>query len=63
MQLDPERSLLGARGTVMLKENVEPTLGTLSTAMFPPIAMHKFLLIAKPKPVPPYLRAVDESTC
>src|SRR6202048_1391727 len=40
---------------------VEPLPGLLSTAMVPPIIWQKRLLIASPRPVPPYLRVVDAS--
>ena len=37
---------------------VEPRPGSLSTVMSPPIIWQKRLLIARPRPVPPYLLAV-----
>ena len=39
---------------------VEPWPGALSTVMSPPIIWQKRLLIARPRPVPPYLLAVAE---
>ena len=39
---------------------VEPRPGSLSTVMSPPIIWQKRLLIARPRPVPPYLLAVAE---
>ena len=41
--------------------NVEPSPGSLSTVMSPPIIRQKRRLIASPRPVPPYLRVVEES--
>ena len=43
-------------GTRMVK--VEPWPGVLSTVMSPPIIRQKRRLIARPRPVPPYLLAV-----
>ena len=40
---------------------VEPLPGLLSTVMSPPIIWQKRLLIARPRPVPPYLRVVEAS--
>jgi hypothetical protein len=39
--------------------NTEPLPGSLSTVMSPPIIWQKRLLIARPRPVPPYLRVVE----
>jgi len=39
---------------------VEPRPGSLSTVMSPPIIWQKRLLIARPRPVPPYLLAVAD---
>ena len=36
---------------------------SLSTHIVPPISSASRLLIARPRPVPPYLRVVDESAC
>jgi len=49
------------RGRRMVK--VEPLPGLLSTVMSPPIKRQKCRLIASPRPVPPYLRVVEESAC
>ena len=43
--------------------NTEPLPGSLSTVMSPPIIWQKRLLIASPRPVPPYLRVVEASAC
>jgi len=40
---------------------IPPRLGSLSTVMSPPIIWQKRLLIASPRPVPPYLRVVEAS--
>jgi len=40
---------------------VEPRPGSLSTVMSPPIIWQKRLVIASPRPVPPYLQVVDAS--
>ena len=42
---------------------VEPSPGSLSTVMSPPIIWQKRRLIASPSPVPPYLRVVEASAC
>src|SRR6202048_1050246 len=47
------------RGSRIVK--VEPRPGSLATVMSPPIIWQKRLLIASPRPVPPYLRVVDAS--
>ena len=39
---------------------VEPSPGSLSTVMSPPIIRQKCRLMARPRPVPPYLLAVVE---
>ena len=39
---------------------VEPRPSSLSTVMSPPIIWQKRRLIASPRPVPPYLRVVEE---
>ena len=41
--------------------NTEPLPGSLSTVMSPPIIWQKRLLIASPRPVPPYLLAVVDA--
>ena len=43
--------------------NVEPRPGSLSTVMSPPIIWQNRLLIARPRPVPPYLLAVAVEAC
>ena len=48
----------------MMKWKVEPLPGvpSLSTQIVPPISSTSRLLIASPRPVPPYVRAVEAST-
>ena len=46
-----------------LIENVDPFPGSLSTVMSPPIIWQKRLLMARPRPVQPYLLAVAEDAC
>ncbi len=41
--------------------NVEPLPGSLSTVMSPPIIWQNRRVIARPRPVPPYLRVVEAS--
>src|SRR5262249_14814746 len=43
--------------------NVDPRPTSLSTVISPPIISQNRLLIASPRPVPPYLRVVDASAC
>ena len=43
--------------------NVVPLPASLSTAMPPPIISQKRCVMARPRPVPPYLRVVDASAC
>mmetsp|Transcript_21123 Transcript_21123/g.82004 ORF Transcript_21123/g.82004 Transcript_21123/m.82004 type:complete len:293 (+) Transcript_21123:254-1132(+) len=51
-----------ARGAEMVKWKLEPCPGpALSTHMRPPISSASSLLIARPRPVPPYLRVVEAS--
>jgi len=45
-------------GSLILK--VEPTPSSLSTIIEPPIISQNRLLMANPRPVPPYTRVVDE---
>src|SRR5579872_5869474 len=52
-------SVDAGNGTV--KWNVEPFLGMLSTHILPPINSTRRLLMARPRPVPPYCREVDAS--
>ena len=42
-------------------QNVEPAPGVLSTPIRPPISSTSCLEIARPRPVPPYLRVVEAS--
>jgi hypothetical protein len=44
------------------KVKVVPTPGLLSTLIDPPINSQIRFEIARPKPVPPYLRVVESST-
>ena len=46
-----------------LNQNVEPLPGVLSTPIWPPIISTSCLEIARPRPVPPYLRVVEPSAC
>ena len=48
---------------IMVNVNVEPSPSTLSARMCPPISSTNRILIARPRPVPPYFRVVDVSTC
>ena len=51
-------------GTSIVNRNVDPLPGpSLCAHMCPPISSERRLLIARPRPVPPYLRVVDESAC
>jgi hypothetical protein len=43
--------------------NTEPFPGSLATVMSPPIMRQKCRLMARPRPVPPYLLAVVEDAC
>ena len=43
--------------------NVDPFPGSLSTVTSPPIMRQKRRLMARPSPVPPYLRVVEASAC
>ena len=51
------------RPKVAVKLKVLPRPGSLSTQISPPIISASRLLIVSPKPVPPYLRVVEESAC
>ena len=42
---------------------VEPRPSSLRTVMSPPIIWQKRRLMARPRPVPPYLRVVEASAC
>ena len=46
----------------IVKRKVEPEPNSLSTRMSPPISWDRRWQMASPRPVPPYLRVVDEST-
>ena len=52
----------GATSATTVNWNVEPTPGSLSTHIDPPINSASRLLIARPRPVPPYWRVVEAST-
>jgi hypothetical protein len=41
--------------------NTEPLPGSLVTVTSPPIMRASLRVMAKPRPVPPYCRAVEES--
>ena len=45
------------------RTNVEPSPARLETETVPPIISQNRLLIASPRPVPPYLRVVETSAC
>ena len=52
-------ALGSVRGAAMVKWKVEPVPGpALSTHIVPPISSASSLLMARPRPVPPYLRVV-----
>ena len=57
-----KRSVAGAAAARILKKKGEPSPGSLSTHIVPPISSLKRRLMAKPRPVPPYCRVVEEST-
>lgn len=42
---------------------VEPFPGSLATLMLPPMSSQNFLVMTRPRPVPPYLRDVALSAC
>ena len=50
-----------ARGT--MNQNVLPRPGVLSTPISPDISSIRRFEMARPRPVPPYLRAVEASAC
>ena len=50
-------------GSVMSKLKVLPLPNSLVTPMLPSIRSTRSLLIARPRPVPPYFRVVDVSAC
>ena len=47
----------------MVKKKVDPTSGSLSTLIDPPISLTSCSEIASPSPVPPYFRVVEVSIC
>ena len=49
--------------TGIVKANTEPRPGSLSTRISPPMRAQSRWQMARPRPVPPYLRVVEESTC
>ena len=51
----------GSRSKTAVNQNVEPTPGRLSTPMSPSMRRTSSREIARPKPVPPYLRVVEPS--
>ena len=51
------------RPKLAVKLKVLPRPCSLSTQISPPIISASRLLIVSPKPVPPYLRVVEESAC
>ena len=61
MSVSAVRGGLGANGSSSLNQNVEPLPSSLSIPSEPPISSVSCLEIARPKPVPPYFRVVDES--
>ena len=48
--------------SLTVNQNVEPSRGTLSTPISPPMSSTSCLLIASPRPVPPYRRVVEPSS-
>jgi hypothetical protein len=51
-------------GATIVNENVDPRPGpSLAASTRPPMSSARRRLIARPSPVPPYLRVVDESAC
>ena len=50
-----------ARPKRAVKLKQEPLPGVLSTVMVPPMCSTSCLLIARPRPVPPYFRVVEVS--
>ena len=51
---------LSARRRRQPDVKVDPSPGALSAAIVPPIISTRRLLIARPRPVPPYRRVVDD---
>ena len=56
------RAWVGTEAAVIVKEKVEPSPGTLSTHIVPPINSASRFEMARPRPVPPYIRVVEAST-
>src|SRR5262249_21160060 len=56
------RSRASTSSAMIVKWNVEPFPGSLSGQIRPPMSSLSRLLIASPKPVPPYRRVVETST-
>src|SRR5271170_1722076 len=50
-------------GRIAVNRNVLPPPGTLSAQIRPPIFSTRRRQMDSPRPVPPYWRVVDESTC
>jgi len=59
---NPRSATTGAGSVAMVKMNSEPVPGVLWTRIAPPMSSQRRWQIARPRPVPPYLRVVDEST-
>ena len=53
----------GWRPKCAVKAKVLPRPGSLSTAIVPPIRATRRAAIVRPRPVPPYLRVVEVSSC
>ena len=63
-QEDAEHVAAGvAAGKSTLNVKVVPTPGLLCTPMAPPINPTRRFAMASPRPVPPYLRAIEPSAC
>jgi hypothetical protein len=56
------RSKASTSSATIVKWNVEPFPGSLSAQIRPPMSSLSRLLMASPKPVPPYRRVVETST-
>ena len=50
-------------GSGSVNQNVLPSPGSLSTPSVPPMAVTNWREMARPRPVPPNLRVVEESAC
>ena len=53
----------GAAGSGSVNQKVLPSPGSLSTPSVPPMAVTSWRQMARPRPVPPNLRVVEESAC